>query len=351
MNTEEVKSKAKSDFAYYWSNENSTLFQTVTGGSVLLVFLMTWFASLGSPILFFVRLKYGKYDFTAVLLVAILMSYLPWKKGPISGFFTAFARLNPLYYQKCSIIFQCKESLPRYDENDEEKTKKPSLYAFHPHGAFCMGWSVMFCSKIMNDGRVRFVFAPALYASPMFRLWCRLVGRPGSASKAAMTGYMKDVKKGTGRPDHLALPPGGFEEATISSVDHDRVYIKKRPGFIKLALKHGYNVVPVYTFGENKTYWNAQGLWKLRLWLNSLNVPGIVVFGSWLVPLLPKRHPNGIKIVVGDTIVLPTIADPTREDVQLWHGKYIASLVRLFEDHKEEYYGPEIAKTTKLELW
>ena len=94
-----------------------------------------------------------------------------------------------------------------------------------------------------------------------------------------------------------------------------------------------------------------QGLWKFRLWLNSFGVPAIVVFGSWLLPLLPKRNPRGIKVVVGDALVLPTIPDPTREEVKLWHDKYIASLVRLFEDHKEEYYGSEIAKTTKLELW
>ena len=129
------------------------------------------------------------------------------------------------------------------------------------------------------------------------------------------------------------------------------MYIKKRVGFVKLALQHGYNVIPVYTFGENNTYSNVQGLWKFRLWLNNLGCPAIIVFGSWLNPLLPKRHPRGLKVVVGDPLVLPKIPTPTREEVTLWHDKYMASLVRLFEEHKEEFYGPEIAKTAKLELW
>ena len=129
------------------------------------------------------------------------------------------------------------------------------------------------------------------------------------------------------------------------------MYIKKRVGFVKLALQHGYNVVPVYSFGENNTYANVQGLWKFRLWLNNMGLPAIVVFGSWLMPLLPKRDRKGIKVVVGEPLQLPTIPNPTREEVTLWHDKYMASLVRLFDEHKEDYYGPEIDKTTKLELW
>jgi len=337
-----------SSFAYYWSNEKSTIFQTVTGGLVLFVFLMTWFASIGSPVLGFMFMIRGKYTPVLLMVIATLMAYLPWEKGPVSGIVSAFARFNSLYYQKCSVVFESKESLPdKVDDNKQEQ--RPKLYAFHPHGAFCMGWSVLFCSKIMDEGRVRFVFSPVLYASPLFRLWCRLVGRPGSASKASMIGYMRDKKKG--RPDHLALPPGGFEEATLSCRGRDRAYIKKRVGFVKLALQNGYNVVPVYTFGEHQTYANVQGFWKLRLWLNNLGLPAIVIFGSWFFPLLPKRHSRGLKVVVGDPIVLPTIPNPTREDVKLWHDKYVAALVRLFEEHKVEHYGPELAKTAKLELW
>mmetsp|Transcript_8120 Transcript_8120/g.19960 ORF Transcript_8120/g.19960 Transcript_8120/m.19960 type:complete len:342 (+) Transcript_8120:149-1174(+) len=337
--------KSEPSFAFYFSNADSTLFQTLIGGSVLLVFLSTWFASLGTPVLGTMLILHGHYVPFAIVSVATLIAYLPWKKGVISGLVSEYARVNTRFYTRCTVIFKSKESLPGLDEE-----QRPNLYAFHPHGAFCMGWSVLFCSKIMNEGMVRFVFSPVLYASPLFRLWCRLVGRPGSASKGAMIGYMKE-RKDKKRRDHLALPPGGFEEATLSCVGKDRVYIKKRVGFVKLALQHGYNVVPVYTFGENNTYSNVQGLWKFRLWLNSLGFPAIVVFGSWLNPFLPKRDERGISVVIGDPLVLPKLPNPTREEVTLWHDKYMASLVRLFEEHKEAFYGSEAAKTAKLELW
>ena len=345
MSEDKGKKNTESKFALHVSDVDNTLFETIVGGSALFVFLLTWIGSLGTPVLVATSVLHEEYISLAAVVAATLVAYLPWKKGYIANLVSNFARFNNKYYKKCTVVFESKESLPTLD-----KEKRPNLYAFHPHGAFCMGWSVLFCSKIMNDGLVRFVFSPVLYASPLFRLWCRLTGRPGSAKKGVMIGYMKERKDGK-RRDHLALPPGGFEEATISCMGKDRVYIKKRVGFIKLALQHGYNVVPVYTFGENNTYYNVQGLWKLRLWLNSLGFPAIAIFGSWLFPLIPKRDPLGIKVVVADALVLPKISNPTREEVKLWHDKYIAALVRLFDEHKEEYYGPEFAKTAKLELW
>lgn len=48
---------------------------------------------------------------------------------------------------------------------------------------------------------------------------------------------------------NIALVPGGYEEATITTPKALRVFIKKRKGFIKMALKKGYKVVPVIVLG------------------------------------------------------------------------------------------------------
>ncbi|CAH0518645.1 unnamed protein product [Peronospora belbahrii] len=50
---------------------------------------------------------------------------------------------------------------------------------------------------------------------------------------------------------NLCLLPGGFQVATLYQRGKHRVYIQKRFGFIKLALQHGYNIYPAYTFGED----------------------------------------------------------------------------------------------------
>ena len=46
-----------------------------------------------------------------------------------------------------------------------------------------------------------------LYQSPMFRAFTSLIGRPASASKASFLKLMRERK-------HIAILPGGFEEAS-----------------------------------------------------------------------------------------------------------------------------------------
>ena len=377
-------SLASSKYAYYWSsindannndNNNDTIsslspiriLQTMIGAIALLTFILVWLASLGSPILGLYWFWNENYFSVFILVVLTLIAYLPWGgESSDDNIMKSYARTSTLYYKKYIVIFQKQQSLPsttttaktvlETKENKYENKQKqqqphqPLLYAVHPHGAFCLGWSALFCSKIMNDAKVQFCFSPVLFTSPLFRLWSRLTGTPGSADKSSMINYMMKKKDGKQR-NHLALPPGGFEEATLTCRNKDRVYIKKRTGFVKLALQHGYNIVPVYTFGENQTYDNIQGMWNFRPWLNKLGIPAIVVFGSWFFPILPKRDNCGLRIVVGEPVVLPTISNPSREEVKHWHDKYITALTRIFEEHKEEYYGPEIAKTQKLEVW
>ncbi len=92
------------------------------------------------------------------------------------------------------------------------------------------------------------------------------------------------------KSENIGLIPGGFEEATFFKRGHNRVYIKKRKGFIKYALKYGYKIHPCFCFGEEWTYWQwaPSFLAPLRLWLNSLKIPATFFVGKWLF-ILPDN--------------------------------------------------------------
>jgi hypothetical protein len=53
---------------------------------------------------------------------------------------------------------------------------------------------------------------------------------------------------------NVAMAPGGFEEATLTTVRENRIFIKQRKGFIKYVLHYGYRVYPTFIFGENEIY-------------------------------------------------------------------------------------------------
>ena len=321
--------------AFEHKPQTTSIVDKILGGFCLVVFVATWISSIASPTIFLVAYSYEYYAIAAFVAVVSLAAYAPWEQGAMSNSIrSAISKYSPCYFKSMVMAFEGDEGLPK-------KGDPQTFYAIHPHGAFCMGWSQLFCHNVMQH--VRFCFAPALFASPFFRLFSRVTGNPGSASKETMMSYMKNG-------DSLALPPGGFEEATLASTHHDRVFIKKRTGFIRLCLKYGIRVRPVYVFGEKELYWNMQGYFPMRLALNRYGIPAIVFWGSALLPLLPKMSVD-VSIVVGPPIVLPKIDQPTKEDVKKWHDVYVAALTKLFEDHKEAAYGPELAKTAKLEVW
>mmetsp|Transcript_11881 Transcript_11881/g.32105 ORF Transcript_11881/g.32105 Transcript_11881/m.32105 type:complete len:189 (+) Transcript_11881:85-651(+) len=148
-------------------------------------------------------------------------------------------------------------------------------------------------------------------------------GKPNPADKKTMQRLMKERKT-------MALIPGGFEEATITTNNADRVFIKARMGFVCYALRHGYCLTPTFAFGENRCFMNVQGAWRFRLWLNSLGFPAIL---PWSFPP-PLPYDKSLNVVVGKPLQLPTIRKPTDSQVEEWHGKYMVELEALYNRHK-----------------
>ena len=174
------------------------------------------------------------------------------------------------------------------------ENSKSTMFAVHPHGIFCCGWSCLVVQDFMKD--TYFCFATALYYSPFFRLFSRLTMKPSGVSKKGMKKIMQSGSS-------LALIPGGFEEASIHSIERDRLFLKNRRGFTAYACKYGYKIRPVYAFGERQTFCNFQGFWSIRFFLNSFGIPGIIPFGSSYFPILPKQTP--MNIVFGKPVELP----------------------------------------------
>ena len=151
----------------------------------------------------------------------------------------------------------------------------------------------------------------------------------GTVSKSNMTRQMKVGK-------NIALLPGGFEEATLFVQGHHRVYIKNRKGFIKMALRYGYQVIPVYTFGEEQTYTSMPYFLSFRLWLNKFKIPAVYFSGIGYLPY-PSTE---LVTVVGKALCMPVIDDPTVLQVNTHHARYVKALTTLFDTHKEKYNHP-----------
>lgn len=297
----------------------------VRGFLAMTCFIAFWIVSLGAPIIWW-YLWTSEWRWTLAILIALAVySYVPgvphWP-GFLSAFFNGFSS----YFPATSIISE----VPL-----KQIESRPNILCVHSHGIFCMGWSCLF-STIQSH---TYCFAKALFISPYFRLMTRLTGKPSSVDKQTFLSLLQ-------RKAHIAVIPGGFQEASIHSSSEDRVYLSGRQGFVKYALQYGYTLTPTFVFNERKTYTAIEGLTAYRLWLNKWNIPTVVVWGVWWAPLLP--HPVPIHIVVGTPLLIPHIEQPSKEDVDFYHAVYTEHLVALYERHKTTYYGQDFAGQLKI---
>ena len=131
--------------------------------------------------------------------------------------------------------------------------------------------------------------------------------------------------------------PGGFFEASRHKKDENCVYIKNRKGLIKYCLEYGYEIYPVYVFGECQTYYNYND-WigtKYKDWMNNHQLPTIFAMGPYWYcsPLLPYSN-TGIHIIYGGNTYYEKIENPTKEKIDSVHKWYMEEMNNLFERNK-----------------
>ena len=132
------------------------------------------------------------------------------------------------------------------------------------------------------------------------------------------------------------------KEALATRNGREAVVLAGRTGFISLACKYGYTLVPTYAFGQNETFTVSDTtLGGLQTWLQRTFKVSIPIFyGVYGTPL---PHPVQITLAVGKPIKMPKLpssgdgtaaAEPSAQVVEQLHKEYVASLRTAFEKHK-----------------
>uniref|UniRef100_A0ABD2XKC2 Acyltransferase n=1 Tax=Trichogramma kaykai TaxID=54128 RepID=A0ABD2XKC2_9HYME len=143
----------------------------------------------------------------------------------------------------------------------------------------------------------------------------------------------------------VVLIVGGASEAFESRPNTYKILLKRRKGFIRVALKNGAPLVPVFSFGETDIYDqvnNPEGslLRKFQEYIKKkVGIAPIIPIGrgffQYSFGFVPKRKP--IFVVVGRPIETPKIEHPTQEEINEYHAKFTEELINLFETHKTKY--------------
>lgn len=133
------------------------------------------------------------------------------------------------------------------------------------------------------------------------------------------------------RNGSIVLYVGGMIEMFRSSPTAETVFLRERKGFIKMALRVGADVMPVYMFG-NTTVLQCLTAGPLASLSRKIGVSITLFWGRWGLPV-----PKPVKLVYarGRPIGMPHIPEPTEADVAHWHGVYCLRLLELFDTYKK----------------
>ncbi|XP_034083204.1 2-acylglycerol O-acyltransferase 2-A-like [Gymnodraco acuticeps] len=224
--------------------------------------------------------------------------------------------------------------------------KKNYIFGFHPHGVLVAGGFCNFCTEASGFSRMfpgltsHLLMLPFWFRVPLFRDYI-MCGGLVSRSKSSLSHLLS--RPGGGNVAVIAL--GGAAESLEARPGALKLQILNRKGFIKLALKHGAQLVPVFSFGENELFdqmENPSGspLRRLQNRLQSIMGVALPLFHArgvfqYSFGLMPYRKP--INTVVGEPIPLVRNPSPSSEDIEGLHQIYLQSLTHLFEKNKEKY--------------
>lgn len=154
----------------------------------------------------------------------------------------------------------------------------------------------------------------------------------------------------------VVLIVGGASESFECKPGKYRILVKRRKGFVKIALKNGTPLVPVFSFGETdlfNQYSAPEGSYCKRIQNYCRKVVGVAPvllqgrgFFQYSFGIVPRRKP--ITVIVGKPIEVPKILEPTQKEIDELHEKFIKELVELFETNKHKYV--EKPESTFLEI-
>ncbi|XP_019504879.1 PREDICTED: 2-acylglycerol O-acyltransferase 2 [Hipposideros armiger] len=176
------------------------------------------------------------------------------------------------------------------------------LAGFHPHGVLATGAFLNLCTestnfpKIFPDIRPHLMMLTVWFRVPFFRDYLMSGGLVTSDKESAA--HILSRKEGG---NLLGIIVGGAQEALNARPGAYKLLLRNRKGFVRLALVHGADLVPIFSFGENDLYdqvENSDGSW-LR-WIQNrlqkimgISLPlfhGRGVF-QYTFGLLPYRRP------------------------------------------------------------
>ncbi len=143
----------------------------------------------------------------------------------------------------------------------------------------------------------------------------------------------------------IVVPLGTKDELNEHNPERITLFIRSRTDFIRVAIKTGSSIVPVFQFGEKDLYSinpcpDGSCLRRVQEFFRNVTKLPLPFFGSHTgskkcCGILPKSR--ALNMVFGRPIEVNKIEFPTEEQTQEVFGQYLLELENIFNENKARF--------------
>jgi 2-acylglycerol O-acyltransferase 2 len=149
------------------------------------------------------------------------------------------------------------------------------IMSYHPHGIISMAAFANFATEATGFSQQFPGIVPSLltlasnFRLPLYRDFMMSCGMCSVSRHSCET----ILRSGPGRS--IVIVTGGASESLSARPGTNDLTLKKRLGFIRLAIRNNASLVPMFSFGENdlyEQYDNKKGslIWRYQKWVQRL---------------------------------------------------------------------------------
>lgn len=140
-----------------------------------------------------------------------------------------------------------------------EPTRK-YIFGYHPHGIISHGAFAAFATEALGFGQLfpgitnTLLTLDSNFRIPLYRDYALRMGLASVSRESCENILSKGGKNGEGMGRAITIVVGGARESLDAKPGSLKLVLKRRKGFVKLAIRQGADLVPCIAFGENDLY-------------------------------------------------------------------------------------------------
>ena len=237
------------------------------------------------------------------------------------------------------------------------------IFGYHPHGIISHGAFAAFGTEALGFSQLfpgitnTLLTLDSNFRVPLYREYILKMGLASVSKQSCLNILSHGGSNGEGMGRAITIVVGGARESLDAQPRSLRLVLKRRKGFVKLAVRTGADLVPVLAFGENELYDQVQPdqhpfIHKIQLVIKKVlgfTVPLFHARGvfNYDYGLMPYRRP--LNIVVGRPIKVEQASEPAETYVDALHAAYVKELERIWEEWKNQFAGERTEELSIVE--